>query len=447
MNLGSETERVEFKKSTSETKEGIISIASILNKHGAGTLYFGVKDNGDVVGQDIGKSTLRDLSQAISANISPSCWYEIARRDIGEGKGIIEVAFNGTNAPYSAFGRYYQRFADEDKKISDIELEKLFRARQKNYSAWESDTSGRDARAIDASLLKHILAATPGSGQGGGGESDMFPALKKLGLIAKDGTTLTNAGWVLLSSEKPILLKLAVFATSTKNSFIKLEHFEGNIFECINRAVEFVMQSITWTVSFDGAPQRKETPEIPLVAVREVVVNAFAHGSYESSTAFEVDVFSDRVSIYSPGPFPRGYTPEDFAFNSEEPVMLNPKIVDVLFRAGDIESFGSGFRRTFDACSKAGVEYRYMETKAGFRFEFMRGLGHEGVRELSVTEKTVLNQIAHNPYATAKQIAATIGKSEKTVYRATSALKERGVIQREGSDSNGYWIISSDSTN
>ena len=42
MNIVSENEYVEF-KSTSELKEGIQSIASILNKHGKGTLYFGVK--------------------------------------------------------------------------------------------------------------------------------------------------------------------------------------------------------------------------------------------------------------------------------------------------------------------------------------------------------------------------------------------------------------------
>lgn len=445
MNLGSETERIEFKKSTSETKEGIISIASILNKHGAGTLYFGVKDNGEAIGQEIGKSTLRELSRAIAASINPSCWYEIARRDIGDGRSIIEVTFNGSQAPYSAYGRYYQRFADEDRKISDIELENLFRARQRNYSAWEGGDSGQDACTADENLLKRVLTTGFDADEEGAKHLDSLSALKKLGLVVAGGTTLTNAGMVLFSREKPILLKLAVFATSTKSSFIKLEHFEGNVFECIDKAIEFVMQAVAWNVSFDGTPQRKESPEIPLEAIREVVVNAFAHGSYESNTAFEIDVFSDRVSIYSPGAFPRGFTPEDFAYNSEEPVMLNPKIVNVLFRAGDIESFGTGFKRAFEACSRAGVEYRYMETKSGFRFEFMRPLGHDNVREMSKTEKAVLSQIAQNPYATAKQIAAEISKSEKTVYRATRSLKERGKILREGSDADGHWLISSDS--
>ena len=50
MNIGKENETIEFKKSTSELKQGINSIIAILNKHGKGILYFWVKDNGDVCG-------------------------------------------------------------------------------------------------------------------------------------------------------------------------------------------------------------------------------------------------------------------------------------------------------------------------------------------------------------------------------------------------------------
>jgi len=59
--LGSETEQVEFKKSTGEIKEAVISIAAILNKHGSGDLYFGVKNNGVVIGQEITDKTKRPV--------------------------------------------------------------------------------------------------------------------------------------------------------------------------------------------------------------------------------------------------------------------------------------------------------------------------------------------------------------------------------------------------
>ena len=46
-----EDEITELKISTSELKEAIVSIVSVLNKHRHGKLYFGIKDDGTVVGQ------------------------------------------------------------------------------------------------------------------------------------------------------------------------------------------------------------------------------------------------------------------------------------------------------------------------------------------------------------------------------------------------------------
>lgn len=59
MNLGSESEFVEFKKSAGEHKEALQAISAMLNKHGRGSLYFGVRDNGDVVGQMVSDSTIK----------------------------------------------------------------------------------------------------------------------------------------------------------------------------------------------------------------------------------------------------------------------------------------------------------------------------------------------------------------------------------------------------
>ena len=42
MNLGIESETLEFKKTTGELDKAMDNIASMLNKHGHGTLYFGV---------------------------------------------------------------------------------------------------------------------------------------------------------------------------------------------------------------------------------------------------------------------------------------------------------------------------------------------------------------------------------------------------------------------
>ena len=51
MNFGMESETIEFKKSTSELNDGIISLTSMLNKHGEGILYFGIKNDGTICGR------------------------------------------------------------------------------------------------------------------------------------------------------------------------------------------------------------------------------------------------------------------------------------------------------------------------------------------------------------------------------------------------------------
>lgn len=61
MNLGRQNEYIEFKQSTSELDDAMKDISAILNKHGRGILYFGVKNNGDIVGQQIGSETERDI--------------------------------------------------------------------------------------------------------------------------------------------------------------------------------------------------------------------------------------------------------------------------------------------------------------------------------------------------------------------------------------------------
>ncbi|MEK6857553.1 MAG: ATP-binding protein, partial [Nanoarchaeota archaeon] len=112
-----ESETVELKKSTGELKEAIISIVAILNKHHKGQLYFGVENDGTVVGQDVTENTIRETSQTISDGVEPKIFPKITELSF-EGKKYIYVEFNGENIPYYAYGRAYIRVGDENKKIS-----------------------------------------------------------------------------------------------------------------------------------------------------------------------------------------------------------------------------------------------------------------------------------------------------------------------------------------
>lgn len=58
-----ESETLELKKSTSELKEAIISIAAILNKHHKGEVCFGIDKDGNAVGQNITENTIRESNK------------------------------------------------------------------------------------------------------------------------------------------------------------------------------------------------------------------------------------------------------------------------------------------------------------------------------------------------------------------------------------------------
>ena len=78
MKIGMENEKLEFKKTTSELKEAIMSISAILNKHGNGELYFGIRNDGVPVGLNINEKTMRDISQAVSNHIEPKIYPTIS---------------------------------------------------------------------------------------------------------------------------------------------------------------------------------------------------------------------------------------------------------------------------------------------------------------------------------------------------------------------------------
>lgn len=106
MNLGSESETVEFKKSTGEHKEALQAVSAMLNNHNHGALYFGARDDGTVIGQDVSDATPRQVTSWVSDKIELAVFPTVERLDADGGLHYIRVAFSGADAPNSADGRY-----------------------------------------------------------------------------------------------------------------------------------------------------------------------------------------------------------------------------------------------------------------------------------------------------------------------------------------------------
>ena len=59
----------------------------------------------------------------------------------------------------------------------------------------------------------------------------------------------------------------------------------------------------------------------------------------------------------------------------------------------------------------------------------------------TLEELAVLSIIAANPTITQKDLAAMIGRSERTVKTRTVALQEKGYLRRANGKRNGHWVV------
>lgn len=435
--LGKENEIIEFKESTAQLKNALIDISAILNKHGHGILYFGVFDNGEIKGTQIGKETLREVANEIRQHIYPTFYFEVKEIEIDD-KSIIEINFKGNNQPYSAYEKYYLRFSDSSMSMRPNELTNFLINSTNNYSKWEETDSNESIDSIDNDVIKNYIKRANDAKRINYKYTNKKDILSKMGLLVNNGN-LNNAGKYLFSNKTPIILKLAVFAGESKSTFILFNIFNGNIYECIEEAMHYVKSHIDFRVEFDDNIRRKEVPEIPLIALREIIVNAFAHASYNSGTDFEINIFKNRVTIYSPGHFPIGCKPEDFAYNSKEAIPLNPKISNVLYKDKTVEKYSTGFARCFSLLKENSVNYEYVDTDTGFRFTFFRSIGLSKGNKLNKKESDVYNAIKNKSGINTKQISKTTRIPFRTVQRIINVLKCHELITRIGSNKTGYY--------
>lgn len=197
VNIGMETEQIEYKKTTGELKEAVTSIVAILNKHGSGELYFGVRNNGDVLGQVINDETLRKVSQAIKNHITPAIFPEITVKTFDDGKETVYVKFSGDQQPYLAHNVARIRQADEDLVMSQEMYSELLLARGGEKYSWENRSSDCTIEDIDMASFQSYLLKAKAVGRIEFESDDPRVVLEKLDLFAKDGIHLLNAGAAL----------------------------------------------------------------------------------------------------------------------------------------------------------------------------------------------------------------------------------------------------------
>lgn len=438
--LKRESENCEFKKSSGEAIDSMKSVCAMLNKYGEGVIYYGVKNDGTLVKNEICDSSLRDISRAIYECIEPKITPCINTLTI-DGVEIIKLSFHGINQPYSSKGVYYIRSADENRPMSQKELLNLFQ--NKHYEdEWEKQITKYTIDDIDVSTLKNFYNAAKNVNRLEMDDYDIESLLSILGLI--ENGKLNNAGYYLFGKNPKLEIKMAVYRTKEKINFIDLKSARGNIYNLVNQGIGYIHEHINWKVDI-GSRKRKEIPEIPEKAIREIVVNSFAHAKYGSSFLNEINIYPDSIEIINSGTFPENLTPDDFINKRISSMKRNPIILDALFRSKDVEKSGTGFSRMDKLCKKYNVKWKYEKNEFGFNFIFIRNRGVNngvdfGVDSFDSNYDKIYGLLKERNSATIEQISAYIGTSTRTAQRVLKELKDEGKITRVGTK-NGYWKI------
>lgn len=438
-----EDEYTEFKKTTGELNEAVISIGSILNKNDRGKIYFGLKNDGSPNKFEISDSTLRDVSRKIYEGIKPQIFPIVERRMMNNSE-VIVVEFEGQDKPYSAFGKYYIRVADEDRELSPQELRKMM-INKEYEDNWGNRSSNETLEDVDDNTLNKFYLDATECGRLPDIAKNKKEILSKLGLL--NGDKLTNAGKYLFSKNSPIVLKMAIFASEHKNTFLDINRAEGNIFQLIDVAMNYVVKNIRWSVQLsDDGIHREEIPEVPIAAIREAIINGFAHARFDVNVQHEIDIFSNRIAFINPGCFANEFTPIDFASRDIHYYFRNETIARTLYLCKDVETFGSGLRKIYSLCNNIGVKVFYENHENDFMIGFYRKdinvqKDKHVDKNLNNTEVEMLNSIKENPYITNEELSKKFDLSMRSIARLIANLKNKELIRRVGSNKGGYWKV------
>ena len=229
-NIGREDETQEFKESTAEMNEAMEAICAMLNNSGRALVFFGVRDDGDVIGQMIGKNTLKDISKSVRESIEPPVIAKIKVLSTSDGKEYISVETQGTARPYSVKGNILVRSGAENRKAPLSELRRMILSSGDNLL---------DSSSYNQELtFKELCALLRNNGFD---VRDDERLRKSFGLLNSDGRLNYQAQ--LLSDQNDIPLSVAMFRGTDRSDMAFRKDYGGrSLLTEVNQVLDFVQE-------------------------------------------------------------------------------------------------------------------------------------------------------------------------------------------------------------
>lgn len=460
--LGETTEydkkrEVEMKK----PKSWLRSVSAFANGNG-GMLIFGIADDDMVVGIDDIKVASEFVSQKIKERIDPFPEINMQIYNVeGEKSLLVVEVLKGQETPYYYHGdgstEAFIRIGNESVTANAAELKRLV-LRGKN-SSFDSLMTDYDFKDYSFSKLRERYKEWNGTSM----SEKSFESFE----IVDEKGKLTNAG-ALLADNCPIRYS-RLFCTRWNGldksggqiDALDSAEYSGSLIMLLNEGVSFVKRNMKkqWKKT---ANSRIEMPDFCERSVFEGIVNGLIHRDYLiNGSEVHIDIFDDRLVIYSPGGMPDGTKVQERQIDTIPSTRRNPVLADIFGRLGYMERQGSGLSKIREAYENAanyeeGMEPEFYSDRVMFivtlknlnyknkdleKKALNRALNRALKETLGENEKKILLLIQENPKITQVDIKEQLGIARSNVQKIMKILVDNNIIERIGSKKTGYWNV------
>lgn len=477
-----ESKNVEYKVAVPDKSEKYMkTVVAFANTQG-GRLVIGVDDKTHrAVGVD--SNSLFPIMDALANAISDSCEPQIIpdiELQTVDGKTVIVITVEaGKNRPYYIKSKgkekgTYIRVAGTSRtaypeKIRELEMEGA-RISWDELTCVGYEVTEEATRRLCCDIENFRKKAGLSEHEVRKEQLFNWKILKK-----SDDEVLASNAYVLLTSDYFPFSKTqcAVFKGTDRTVFLDKREYTGPIYKQIESAVDFVLRNIRLGATIDGLV-RRENYELPVEAIREMIINAHCHRNLLDESCIQVAVYDDRLEVTSPGGLYNGLTYEEVMSGHSK--IRNKLIANIFSQMGLVEAWGSGIRRILSVAKEYGLPIPAVEVfddmfrvnlfrnvqdngnNSGFRDNFGVNGGENfgdnfGVnggdktfvvkdgRKVTDTQQKILDCLAEDKYISAKRIAEKIGVSGRTVENNIKKMKESEILVRHGSPKFGCWEI------
>ena len=352
---GGESDRVELTTSTRNTDkfgEAICAFANDFpNYRQPGYLLVGVNDNGKASGLTVTDELLRSLAELRSnVNLEPLPAMTVEKYTLPEGDVAIVEVVPSDLPPVRYKGRVWIRVGPARRGANQQEERILIEKRtalQRPFDVRPCLGCTIDDLVLDLFLISYLPAAVARDvlNENNRNVAEQMASLRFYDLAAD---CPTNAA-ALLFAKDPLrwipgaYIQFVRWAgTTMEEKPIDEKRFSGDLLTVLREIEAFVSLPTQSQPVAESAFQERTEKDYPTVAVRELLLNAIMHRSYESNAPVRFYWYDDRIEIQNPGGLYGMASPENFPMQTD---YRNPVIAEAMATLGYVNKFGRGVIR------------------------------------------------------------------------------------------------------